>query len=80
MAELGKIHSSPLITAIMKQIPNLTLTGTHVRLEPLERYIATAIAWREAGSAVPFAIVRVDRAHRRNEWPDVRRRLNQLMA
>jgi N-acetyltransferase len=66
------------------------LTGTHIRLEPLEhrhldglvaaaaadpslyqwspvpqgerdaaRYIATAVAWREAGSAVPFAIVRI---------------------
>jgi RimJ/RimL family protein N-acetyltransferase len=72
------------------QIPNLVLTGTHVRLEPLElrhlddlvtaaaadpslyqwspvpqgereaaQYIATAVAWREAGSAVPFAIVRI---------------------
>jgi RimJ/RimL family protein N-acetyltransferase len=71
-------------------IPNLVLTGTHVRLEPLEhrhldslvaaaaadpslyqwsavpqgereaaRYIATAVAWREAGSAVAFAIVRI---------------------
>jgi RimJ/RimL family protein N-acetyltransferase len=69
---------------------NLVLTGTHVRLEPLEhrhgdglvaaaaadpslyqwspvpqgkreatQYIDTAVAWREAGSAVPFAIVRV---------------------
>jgi RimJ/RimL family protein N-acetyltransferase len=72
------------------QIPTLVLTGTHVRLEPLEhrhlddlvtaaaadpslyqwspvpqgereaaQYIATAVAWREAGSAVPFAIVRI---------------------
>src|ERR1700691_2318778 len=72
------------------QIPNLVLTGTHVRLEPLElrhlddlvtaaaadpslyqwspvpqgereaaQYIATAVAWGEAGSAVPFAIVRI---------------------
>ena len=68
----------------------LMLTGTHIRLEPLEhrhldglvaaasadpslyqwspvpqgerdtsQYIDTAIAWREAGSAVPFAIVRI---------------------
>jgi hypothetical protein len=66
------------------------LTGTHVRLEPLEhrhvdglvtaagadpslyqwspvpqgkreatQYIDTAVAWREAGSAVTFVIVRV---------------------
>ncbi len=65
------------------------LSGTHVRLEPLEhhhvdglvaasagdpllyqwspvpqsqadaiRYVETAVAWREAGTAVPFAIVR----------------------
>jgi N-acetyltransferase len=68
----------------------IRLTGTHIRLEPLEhrhldglvaaaaadpslyqwspvpqgereaaQYIDTAIAWREAGSAMPFAIVRV---------------------
>ena len=68
-----------------------TLTGRHVRLEPLDlqhidglvaasagdpslyqwspvpqtrtdatSYVNTAIAWREAGTAVPFAIVRVD--------------------
>jgi RimJ/RimL family protein N-acetyltransferase len=67
-----------------------TLTGRHVRLEPLDychvdglvaaaavdpslyqwspvpqgkaqanRYIETALAWRDAGSAVPFAILRV---------------------
>jgi N-acetyltransferase len=66
-------------------------SGTHVRLEPLERrhvdglaaaaaadsslyrwssvpqgnievskYVETALAWRDAGSAVPFAIVQVD--------------------
>lgn len=66
-----------------------TLSGNHIRLEPLERhhvdallaasagdpslyrwspipqtkpeavkYVDTAVAWREAGSAVPFAIVR----------------------
>jgi N-acetyltransferase len=69
----------------------LLLSGTHVRLEPLERrhvdglaaaaaadsslyrwssvpqgkievskYVETALAWRDAGSAVPFAIVQVD--------------------
>jgi RimJ/RimL family protein N-acetyltransferase len=69
----------------------LTLSGAHVRLEPLDRghvqgliaaasvdssfyrwtpvprnesealrYIDTALAWRDAGSAVPFAIVRAD--------------------
>jgi RimJ/RimL family protein N-acetyltransferase len=71
----------------------LTLTGTHVRLEPLElhhipgllkaaasaqtdpalyawtfiprtqseaeRYVDTAIEWREAGTAVPFATIRI---------------------
>jgi RimJ/RimL family protein N-acetyltransferase len=67
------------------------LSGTHVRLEPLDHrhigglatasavdrslyqwspipqgkietasYVDTALAWREAGSAVPFAIVRMD--------------------
>jgi len=67
-----------------------TLSGTHIRLEPLalshadaltaasagdpalyqwsavpigreavQRYIETALAWREAGTAVPFATVRV---------------------
>ena len=70
---------------------NVVLTGTHVRLEPLEhrhadglvaaaavdpslyqwspvpqgasetaQYIDTAVGWRAAGAAVPFAIVRVD--------------------
>jgi N-acetyltransferase len=69
----------------------LVLSGTHVRLEPLDRrhvdglaaaaaadpsfyrwssvpqgklevgnYVDTALAWRDAGSAVPFAIVRPD--------------------
>jgi N-acetyltransferase len=69
----------------------LLLSGTHVRLEPLEHrhveglvaaaatdsslyqwspvpqgkaeatsYIDTALAWRDAGSAVPFAIVKLD--------------------
>jgi RimJ/RimL family protein N-acetyltransferase len=69
----------------------LALTGTYIRLEPLEhrhidglvaaaaldpslyqwspvpqgkteaiRYVDTALAWRNAGSAVPFAIVRTD--------------------
>lgn len=69
---------------------NLTLSGKHVRLEPLElrhaeglaaasagdaefyrwspvprgfaeatKYIETALAWRAAGTAVPFAIVRL---------------------
>jgi RimJ/RimL family protein N-acetyltransferase len=70
---------------------NVALTGTHVRLEPLDRrhldglvhaaaadpslyrwspvpqgeretaqYIDTALAWRNAGTALPFAIVRID--------------------
>jgi RimJ/RimL family protein N-acetyltransferase len=70
---------------------NVALTGTHIRLEPLEhrhlqglvgaaaadpslyrwspvpqgereaaQYIETALAWRNAGSAMPFAIVRID--------------------
>jgi RimJ/RimL family protein N-acetyltransferase len=69
----------------------LVLSGTHVRLEPLDRrhvdglaaaaaadpslyrwssvpqgklevsnYVDSALAWRDAGSAVPFAIVQVD--------------------
>jgi RimJ/RimL family protein N-acetyltransferase len=69
---------------------NVVLSGTHVRLEPLEhrhvnglvaaaavdpslyqwspvpqgigetaQYIDTAVAWRAAGSALPFAVVRV---------------------
>lgn len=74
----------------MNGVVTLMLTGTHIRLEPLEhrhldglvaaaaadpslyqwspvpqgerdtsQYIDTAIAWREAGSAMPFAIVRI---------------------
>lgn len=70
---------------------SVTLTGKHVRLEPLDHrhidglvaaaavdpslyqwslvpqgkaaataYVETAIAWRDAGSAVPFATVRLD--------------------
>jgi len=70
---------------------DLVLTGTHVRLEPLERrhadglvaasgsdpslyqwsavpktkdeaarYIETALSWKQAGTAAPFAILRVD--------------------
>ncbi|MFC5487626.1 GNAT family protein [Dokdonella soli] len=69
----------------------IVLTGTHIRLDPLEhrhvdglvaaaaadgslyqwspvpqgrteatRYIDTALAWRDAGTAVPFAIIRLD--------------------
>src|SRR5437588_5367559 len=69
---------------------NLTLTGKHIRLEPLRvehvdalaaassaepslyqwssvpqgkaetiKYVETALAWRDAGTAVPFAIVRL---------------------
>ena len=70
---------------------NLTLSGKHVRLEPLRfghvdalaaassaepslyqwslvpqgkaetiKYVETALAWRDAGTAVPFAIVRLE--------------------
>jgi RimJ/RimL family protein N-acetyltransferase len=70
---------------------NFILTGTHVRLEPLDHhhvdglvaaagadqllyqwspvprgkaeaasYVDTALAWRDAGSAIPFAIIRVN--------------------
>jgi len=82
-----------MICGMLPDIDNLsvTLTGMHVRLEPLDRrhrdglvsaaaadpslyqwspvpqgerqtaqYIDTALAWRNAGSALPFAIVRVD--------------------
>jgi RimJ/RimL family protein N-acetyltransferase len=81
-----------MICPMLRDMENLsvTLTGTHVRLEPLDRrhldglvvaaaadpslyrwspvpqgrreaaqYIDTALAWRNAGSAVPFAMVRV---------------------
>jgi N-acetyltransferase len=70
---------------------NLLLSGTHIRLEPLEHrhvdglveaaaadpslyqwspvpqgksaavtYVETAMAWRDAGTAVPFAIIRLE--------------------
>ena len=83
-------HLQPSCTLVnMAEVENLVLSGTHVRLEPLDphhidglvaaaagdyslyqwspvpqsrsqavRYVETALTWRDAGTAVPFAIVR----------------------
>jgi N-acetyltransferase len=53
-------HASALLEAAQADSAIYRWSFVPADLREMERYIETALAWREAGTAVPFAIVRIE--------------------
>jgi RimJ/RimL family protein N-acetyltransferase len=56
---LARLHIAPLVAAAGPDASAYPWSAVPIGMAAMTDYVNTAIAWREAGSALPFAIVRI---------------------